>query len=667
MPNKLQKSENIAEKAKQARREAENIASKKVSEAKQKALEAATLAKTDRATAKTKADLLIKATEANKKTAAEKALADNALKNAKNKINEDQTKANAARELIEKDLLAVKKATEDQKAKTDAANKAIAAQIDANNKAIQAKSALAKADQEHAQLIAKLSADKLTADKLLKNINADKKTIQNAQKAKADADKALAKAIADRDKAKEKALKEAANKAANNAKKASEAAQKAINDAKSKLTTHKSAEQIAAEKIKVDREAATKAQIAKSAADVAATKAQIAKNEAEKIAISAKQAQVVAEKVANDAKANLNNDEQAAKKAQLAVEADKEAAKKAEEAKKAKEIAEQTAKDAAEKAKNAKEAAEIAAIAAEEKAKAAEKVAEKAAKAAADLKGILWPKSTMTDDHVVKAFVNKICGCWIRIKGGGYTSKTAIINDLAKILNEIFDMCGIPHLKTEIYHSFPTDCGVFKAHDWTMEVNENILRDNNLSNTQKKNFYGLVETIYHEGRHAEQAWLICVQTLFEKRVWNKIQKKHEVPDAHLITRNEPENIFRTALDIALKRKEIPVEGTSNMGKYYKVLLDLIEKWRKSRDSSDTICIYNNMGKNLHWFHKYHLLPMELDAFLIQENLRNEFIRSTVHGNDFKETADSSRHTCYHCGGKNHSHLMSNIPVNKIPR
>ncbi len=236
MPNKLQKSENIAEKAKQARREAENIASKKVSEAKQKALEAAILAKTDRATAKTKADLLIKATEANKKTTAEKALADNALKNAKNKINEDQTKTNAARELIRKIAIGTKKA------KTDAANKVIAAQIDANNKAIQAKSALAKADQEHAQLIAKLSADKLTADKVLKNINADKKAIQNAQKAKADADKALAKAIADRDKAKEKALKEATNKAANNAKKASEAAQKAINDAKSKLATHISAE-----------------------------------------------------------------------------------------------------------------------------------------------------------------------------------------------------------------------------------------------------------------------------------------------------------------------------------------------------------------------------------------------------------------------------------------
>jgi hypothetical protein len=113
MPNKLQKSENIAEKAKQARREAENIASKKVSEAKQKALEAAILAKTDRATAKTKADLLIKATEANKKTTAEKALADNALKNAKNKINEDQTKTNAARELIRKIAIGTKKAKTD--------------------------------------------------------------------------------------------------------------------------------------------------------------------------------------------------------------------------------------------------------------------------------------------------------------------------------------------------------------------------------------------------------------------------------------------------------------------------------------------------------------------------------------------------------------------------
>jgi hypothetical protein len=665
MPNKLQKSENIAEKAKQARREAENIASKKVSEAKQKALEAATLAKTDRATAKTKADLLIKATEANKKTAAEKALADNALKNAKNKINEDQTKANAARELIEKDLLAVKKATEDQKAKTDAANKAIAAQIDANNKAIQAKSALAKADQEHAQLIAKLSADKLTADKLLKNINADKKTIQNAQKAKADADKALAKAIADRDKAKEKALKEAANKAANNAKKASEAAQKAINDAKSKLTTHKSAEQIAAEKIKVDREAATKAQIAKSAADVAATKAQIAKNEAEKIAISAKQAQVVAEKVANDAKANLNNDEQAAKKAQLAVEADKEAAKKAEEAKKAKEIAEQTAKDAAEKAKNAKEAAEIAAIAAEEKAKAAEKVAEKAAKAAADLKGILWPKSTMTDDHVVKAFVNKICGCWIRIKGGGYTSKTAIINDLAKILNEIFDMCGIPQVGTKIFHG-PANSylGLFETYEWEININAEIFNGNFIS---KQDFYQVVETIYHEGRHAEQAWLICVQTLFEKRVWNKTKKQYEVLNTYSITRYEQDRIFNMALDTALKRKEIPVDSAGNMSKYYTNLLELIGKWSKTRNNSDTKCILSNAGLNDHWYHRYQLIPRELDAFFAEENLRNEFIRSTVHGNDFKETADSSRHTCYHCGGKNHSHLMSNIPVNKIPR
>ncbi len=104
-----------------------------------------------------------------------------------------------------------------------------------------------------------------------------------------------------------------------------------------------------------------------------------------------------------------------------------------------------------------------------------------------------------------------------------------------------------------------------------------------------------------------------------------------------------------------------------MSKYYTNLLELIGKWSKTRNNSDTKCILSNAGLNDHWYHRYQLIPRELDAFFAEENLRNEFIRSTVHGNDFKETADSSRHTCYHCGGKNHSHLMSNIPVNKIPR
>jgi len=665
MPKKLQKSENIAEKAKQARIEAENIAKKKASEAKQKAHEAATLAKTNRTEANTKSALLIKAREASKKAAAEKALADNALKNAQNKIAEDQTKANAAHKLIEKDRLAVKKAKEEQQAKNDAANKAIAAQIDANNKAIEAKNALAKADQEHAQLIAKLSADKVAADKALRNINADKKAIQNAQKARSEAEKALAKAVSDRDKAKKKSIKEAADKAAKNARKAREAAQKAINDAKSKLATHKSAEQIAAEKVKADREAATKAQIAKSAADMAATKAQVAKNEAEKIAISAQQAQAAAEKIASDAKSHLHSDEQADKKARLLVEADKKAAKKAEEAQKAKEIAEETAKDAAEKAKDAKDAAETAAIAAEERAQAAEKVAEKAAKAAADLKGILWPKSTMTDDHVVEAFVNKVCGCWIRVKSGGYNSKDAIVNDLAKILNEIFDMCGIPHIGTKIYYKpSSTSHGSFEALEWKMSINAEIFNGKSIS---KHDFYEVVETIYHEGRHAEQSWLQCVQNLFEKRKWNKNKKQYEVLNTYLIIRYEPERIFNMALGTALKRKEIPVDSAGNMSKYYTNLLKLIEKWRKSRSTGDTRCIYSNIGKSDHWYHRYQLIPQELDAFLIQENLRNEFIRSTVHGNDFKETADKLRHICRHCGGKNHNHLMSNIPVNKIPR
>ena len=652
-------SENLAEKARRARNEAQDILNQDIHDAKARAQKITEIAKAERNEADIKSTSFAKAQDAAKKATEETIAAEKELKHIQDKVNEDHIKSDIIHKNVEKDKSAVRKAIEDQKAKRDAINKAAADQLIANDKAIEAKNALNKIDQEYTKLIAKLSADKMAADKIAKNVNADKTSIQKAKKARSAADKALAKAIQDKAKANNKA-RFAAIQAENDAKKAKEAAQKIINDARKKLVKHESAEKIASDKVKADRDATIKAQAAKIEAERAATRAKMAKSEADKTEASARQAQAVAEKIANDAKSRLHSDEQAAKKALLLLEADIEAAKKAEENKIAKEIAAEAAKNASEKAKNAKDAAEKAAIAAAEKVEAANKVAEKADKALADLKGITWPKSTMTDGRVVRAFVHEVHNCWARVKNRQLTSKADIIHELTRILYKIFDMCDIPHVKAEIYKDSSDTNGLFTSLSWTMRINENIL-----NSITPKSFYNAVETIYHEGRHVEQSWLICVQTNFEQRQWNTTQKKYEVPNNYKIVRYTPENIFNKALDVAVKRKKIPIDSSGNMSKYYTYLLELIKGWSKSRNTNDTRCIYSNVGKSSHWHHRYQLLPMELDAFLIEENLRNEFLNSKVPNNDLQKVANDTKYTCRHCGGKNYHHLMSNIPVAMI--
>ncbi len=322
--------------------------------------------------------------------------------------------------------------------------------------------------------------------------------------------------------------------------------------------------------------------------------------------------------------------------------------------------AEQAAKAAADKA--AKEAAAV---------RAAKAAVEEAAKAAAARRAaITWPKTTMTDPEVVKHFVRCAYGCWCRLKTmgaieGPRCNRRLVVTELAKVLDGIHRDCGVPKVELEIYTGRSTSCGFFVSgyNTWKMKINEGRLSTDSIA---KSEVYSLIETLYHEGRHSEQVWLVLVQSLFEKREWSSLQNKYEVPNAFLSRRtlSEPNDVLQKALNEAVKRREEPVIGDREIYYKYRALKEKIKKWDEetTKNGKDTECIYQNSDKSSHWFHKYQTIPTEYDAFLIEELVREEFKKI----GEFRDTAiQAAPGPCRHCHGKNNQHIFSGLPLSMV--
>jgi len=411
---------------------------------------------------------------------------------------------------------------------------------------------------------------------------------------------------------------------------------------------------------KAAKDAAVKAAVDKAAKDSAAKAAadKAAKDAAAKAAAdkAAKDAVVkaAADKAAKDAAVKAAADK-AAKDAAVRAAADKAAKDAAVKAAAAKDAA---AKAAADKA--AKDAAVKAAVDKAAKDAAAKAAADKAAKDAA-VKAAVWPKVMMTYSHVVQAYAKKAYDCWRGL--GSTSSKEDVIYKLGKVLDEIHQMCGIPKIKHTIFYAAPTSCGTFGSNNWEMRINPNMMQSSSIT---KHDFYMLVETLYHEGRHTEQAWLVRVQSLFEKRTWSSSQKKYEVPNVFLAKYSAPEpgEVFDKALAVALTRGEEPDRKAGKVYDDYMALIKKVKKWDESvtKNVGDTNCVYMNLGNSPHWHHKYQTLPMEYDAFLIEEKVREEFKKIP----DFRDTAiQAAPGPCAHCHGKNNQHIFSGIPLHMV--
>ena len=424
---------------------------------------------------------------------------------------------------------------------------------------------------------------------------------------------------------------------------------------------------------KAAKDAAVKAAVDKAAKDAAAKAAadKAAKDAAVKAVVdkAAKDsaAKAAADKAAKDSAAKAAADK-AAKDAVVKAAADKAAAARAAADKAAKDAAakaaaDKAAKDAAVKAAVDKAAKDAAAKAAADKAAkdaAAKAAADKAAKDAA-VKAAVWPKVMMTYSHVVQAYAKKAYDCWRGL--GSTSSREDVIHKLGKVLDEIHQMCGIPKIKHTIFYAAPNSCGTFGSNNWEMRINPNMMQSSSIT---KRDFYMLVETLYHEGRHTEQAWLVRVQSLFEKRTWSSSQKKYEVPNVIIAKYSAPEpgEVFDKALAVALNRGEEPDRKAGKVYDDYMALIKKVKKWDESvtKNVGDTNCVYMNLGNSPHWRHKYQTLPMEYDAFLIEEKVREEFKKIP----DFRDTAiQAAPGPCAHCHGKNNQHIFSGIPLHMV--
>ncbi len=277
---------------------------------------------------------------------------------------------------------------------------------------------------------------------------------------------------------------------------------------------------------------------------------------------------------------------------------------------------------------------------------------------------VIWPQLTMESSHVMDAYVKKVVNCWSGIKPK--SSKENIVRELAKVLDEIHQMCGVPKTKLKIDHSAPTSAGLFDKGSWTMSINADMdINGEGLSSSiTKRQFYQMVKTLYHEGRHTEQAWLARVQSLFEQRVWSASQNKYEVLNLPAVkhTVHVPD-VFDRALNVALNRGGEPDKRAGKTYDDYTKLIKKIKLWYDAMTKNEKYeqCVYANMGMSLHWLHKYFTLPMEYDAFLLEERLREELKKTS----DFKDVAANPPLPCFHCGGTNNQHVFSGLPLDKV--
>lgn len=101
-----------------------------------------------------------------------------------------------------------------------------------------------------------------------------------------------------------------------------------------------------------------------------------------------------------------------------------------------------------------------------------------------------------------------------------------IANKVFECLRNTFNICGIPIPKMEMSNIVGSAYGAFFPSKWllSLRTSESIFnqRDIWLDNWRIL-FAGIAETVYHEGRHTEQYWLLTCQWVSENRgYWNTL-------------------------------------------------------------------------------------------------------------------------------------------------
>ena len=114
---------------------------------------------------------------------------------------------------------------------------------------------------------------------------------------------------------------------------------------------------------------------------------------------------------------------------------------------------------------------------------------------------------SMTDEACVQAYASTLAKLWktkYKKMGpiGGHDT-----GPLTEMINDVLQSCGVP----KILSFAPLDRndsrqGCFISALWS--INLNYYKMSSLELSAVNNFLNLAETLYHEGRHAEQHWLV---------------------------------------------------------------------------------------------------------------------------------------------------------------
>lgn len=255
-----------------------------------------------------------------------------------------------------------------------------------------------------------------------------------------------------------------------------------------------------------------------------------------------------------------------------------------------------------------------------------------------------WPAYTLTDPAIVDEYVQKVHACWLAWSQG-WGSPRERVNTLHKIISEIHTKCGVcPSLLQSYCLSAKYDPatgissfsnGMFRSSEWRMEINEHLVTERLLG---IDDFLSIIEAVYHEGRHAEQFWLIIVDALY---AW-----RHEVApgeyavfdtdieELHQKT-NIPYRILHEAAKKACYRPEVPIDCSPEHDK----LVSMIKSWWDhyfGRQVPKAAEIYANMSSCEQAYHKYvSHLPAEADAFSIQGLVRERLAAITRFADEVK--------------------------------
>lgn len=99
------------------------------------------------------------------------------------------------------------------------------------------------------------------------------------------------------------------------------------------------------------------------------------------------------------------------------------------------------------------------------------------------------------------------------------------LEHLSKIVNDSGSQSGIPPVAMTAGDISPA-AGSFSASSWSMKIDKSLLSSKTLSNDQTAQLGG---TLYHEGRHSEQSYLIARNVASEKLPDDQVSKQSPVP------------------------------------------------------------------------------------------------------------------------------------------